>query len=176
VSVHHECSVDGCGRQAKRRGWCIAHYARWQKNGDPGPAEVRRRAQQHPADCTFDGCDAPYLAGGLCQLHYDGMRRGRANFDTDARSRRGSEHPNWHGGSVGYSGIHMRLRERRGNAVDRTCAHCGGRAAQWAYDHMDPNPELDQRTGLIFSLNLNRYMPLCASCHKVFDLSHGQRE
>jgi hypothetical protein len=29
-----KCSVDGCEREAKARGWCQAHYQRWYKHGD----------------------------------------------------------------------------------------------------------------------------------------------
>jgi hypothetical protein len=29
------CSINGCGIQAKARGWCSAHYHRWQRHGDP---------------------------------------------------------------------------------------------------------------------------------------------
>jgi hypothetical protein len=29
------CSVPGCGKPLNSRGWCIAHYRRWQWNGDP---------------------------------------------------------------------------------------------------------------------------------------------
>lgn len=34
------CSVDGCGRPARARGWCEAHYRRWKRNGSIGPAQV----------------------------------------------------------------------------------------------------------------------------------------
>lgn len=27
------CSIDGCGRDTYRRGWCCAHYNRWRRNG-----------------------------------------------------------------------------------------------------------------------------------------------
>lgn len=30
-----KCSVPGCGKPSKTRGWCQAHYARWLRNGDP---------------------------------------------------------------------------------------------------------------------------------------------
>jgi hypothetical protein len=30
-----QCSVEGCDRIAKSRGWCNKHYLRWRKSGDP---------------------------------------------------------------------------------------------------------------------------------------------
>jgi hypothetical protein len=29
------CSVEGCGKPHTARGWCVAHYRRWQRNGEP---------------------------------------------------------------------------------------------------------------------------------------------
>lgn len=31
----NECAIEGCATPAKARGWCNAHYKRWQKYGDP---------------------------------------------------------------------------------------------------------------------------------------------
>ena len=31
----NECAVTGCTRSARARGWCNAHYLRWQRHGDP---------------------------------------------------------------------------------------------------------------------------------------------
>lgn len=36
-----KCSIQGCGRVAKSRGWCPAHYMRWRKYGDTGSAELK---------------------------------------------------------------------------------------------------------------------------------------
>lgn len=30
-----ECSIDGCEKPRKARGWCDAHWYRWHKHGDP---------------------------------------------------------------------------------------------------------------------------------------------
>lgn len=29
------CSIEGCGRPARQRGWCTMHYARWRRHGSP---------------------------------------------------------------------------------------------------------------------------------------------
>ncbi|TGP24699.1 hypothetical protein EN827_30835 [Mesorhizobium sp. M1D.F.Ca.ET.184.01.1.1] len=29
------CAIDGCAKPARGRGWCLAHYGRWRRNGDP---------------------------------------------------------------------------------------------------------------------------------------------
>lgn len=29
------CSIEGCAKPARHRGWCKAHYLRWYKHGDP---------------------------------------------------------------------------------------------------------------------------------------------
>ena len=30
-----ECSVEGCDREATSRGWCLPHWKRWRRHGDP---------------------------------------------------------------------------------------------------------------------------------------------
>lgn len=29
------CSVDGCGESVRARSWCLKHYTRWRRHGDP---------------------------------------------------------------------------------------------------------------------------------------------
>lgn len=36
------CSIPGCGKPHRARGWCFMHYCRWKRNGEPGEAEPRR--------------------------------------------------------------------------------------------------------------------------------------
>ena len=30
-----ECSIEGCEKQVKKNGWCVTHYERWRRTGDP---------------------------------------------------------------------------------------------------------------------------------------------
>lgn len=53
------CSVADCDRDAKKRGWCIRHYKRWEKTGTPTgtlrrSASARFWAKVQPAD--IDAC------------------------------------------------------------------------------------------------------------------------
>lgn len=34
------CSIPDCGKTAKARGWCEAHYLRWRKHGDPQAGRI----------------------------------------------------------------------------------------------------------------------------------------
>lgn len=63
------CLVEGCDRDASKKGLCRRHYYRLLTYGDPiagGPL----RNTVHSAVCSVIGCDKPYLAQGLCDKHY----------------------------------------------------------------------------------------------------------
>ncbi len=69
-----------------------------------------------------------------------------------------------------YESVHVNLRRRRGSASQSKCVGCCvKRAEQWAYDHRDPNEVTNDR-GLVYSVNLDHYIPLCRTCHRRFDL------
>jgi len=38
------CTVEGCGRKHTAKGYCMTHYSRWLKYGEPGTIEPRRAA------------------------------------------------------------------------------------------------------------------------------------
>lgn len=35
MAVQALCSIEGCGKPRLARGWCGAHYQRWERHGDP---------------------------------------------------------------------------------------------------------------------------------------------
>jgi len=127
--------------------------------------------------CSIDGCARPHRAKGLCSSHYSRQLRGK-DLSTPIGPRHnnppGSLHPRWLGDAVRYLGAHSRMRRRRGRAAQQPCAHCGGPAKDWAYDHTDPSPLIGPR-GRPYSTDMNRYIALCVSCHKLFDVAHRGR-
>lgn len=69
------CSIEGCDRPIRSRGWCNSHYLRWYKTGDPEKTRPGRWDGYVRPGCGIDGCDKPAHARGLCTVHGPRMRR-----------------------------------------------------------------------------------------------------
>jgi len=143
------------------------HLRRVRKHGNPGPAEKLRHTSPNPSKCTLDGCSGVPKAHGLCEGHYQRWWKTGDPGSVEIQRRTRSE-------SLGYHGVHHRLREQRGPATEHPCQRCGAPAAQWAYDHGDPDERQDPKRGP-YSTDPAHYMPLCHGCHKRFDVAHRQR-
>lgn len=61
------CSVDGCGKPMKSKGFCGNHYATNRRNGTPIPL---RQKSLNRAQCSAPGCDKKSSAKGYCSKHY----------------------------------------------------------------------------------------------------------
>ncbi len=85
-------------------------------------------------------------------------------------------HPSWRGDDVGYQGAHIRVYRRRGLASAHVCG-CGAPAADWAYDHTDPNEKMgpDRAGGseLTYSADPDHYLALCRPCHRALDRKYS---
>lgn len=55
---------------ARTRGWCSKHYARWAKYGDP-----TRLTRPFQSACSIDGCLGQATAKNLCSKHYARWQR-----------------------------------------------------------------------------------------------------
>lgn len=68
------CSIPGCSGSARARGWCLAHWKRWQRHGDP----LGGRGEANPGTtepCSVNGCHELTYSSSYCQKHYTRVRR-----------------------------------------------------------------------------------------------------
>jgi len=172
------------------------HYERWRATGDP----LAVRPRWHPHRLPDDEAAACMRAAGIEPLEpYPGtqhpwpgtcltcgtevapklanIRSGRGGCKHCAVAKNaGPTHYKWNGGSTGYESAHQRIKRQRGKAADHLCVECGQAAAQWAYDHSDPDERLCTVKGqeLAYSTDVERYQPMCYLCHKAFDGAHAK--
>lgn len=62
LTMQKECSIDGCGKLAHKRGYCNAHYQRERSAG--------RLPLQKGDPCSMEDCNGSAYARGLCNKHY----------------------------------------------------------------------------------------------------------
>jgi hypothetical protein len=142
---------------------CRSHWQRWNATGVVPTTLLKPYRQK----CSVEGCARPHLAKGWCEYHGD---RVKSHGDPLTRGR-----PWMYGkqkdGAVAIRSAHLRVERARGKARDHACAHCGGQAADWAYDWSDPDA-LTAPVGSLYSLDPSHYMPLCKRCHSALDRPH----
>jgi hypothetical protein len=113
--------------------------------------------------CPVPGCDRPldgkFDGVSYCQLHKARLvKYGSVEKPPKRRAP-----------VVGYGAAHDRLRNDRGAASLHRCAGCGSPADEWAYRGGDPDELLNERIGRPYSLDQDRYSPLCRPCHRRRD-------
>ena len=77
------CSIEGCNKRARRRGWCNAHYHRWGSHGDPlGGGTYRGAARDFIESIVppYEGDDCliwPFcrIKNGYAYIKAEGMMR-----------------------------------------------------------------------------------------------------
>lgn len=167
------CSLPDCSRPIKRHGYCYRHYMKWWRYGDPAWTQPKRRrdltGERFGLLVVIKELDPSHW---LCRCECGNETRVRGSSltsggtvtcnQTEAKHRRAE----W----VDYSGAHSRVRYDKGPASAHRCVDCGGPAAEWSYDHSDPN-ELHSDKGYAYSLDSDHYQPRCAQCHRTFDWS-----
>lgn len=163
------CSIEECDRSSSSRGWCRTHYERWRRLG------TTELPVRQSTICSHEGCDRLSRARGWCPKHYQRWKfRGDPNtvLPRSGPNGTGPLSINWRGQDVSYSGAHVRVAKQRGPAKQHRCEHCGDSAAEWAYDHSDPNELVgDEGHGYQapYSLSAVHYIALCVTCHRRFD-------
>lgn len=73
------CKVDGCESDAKALGYCIPHYERFKKYGDPVASAPRKTG----GVCATENCGGVVVAKGLCFACYTRVKkRGTTDYST----------------------------------------------------------------------------------------------
>lgn len=116
------CTVEDCGAPKHGRVYCVNHYRRWKKYGDPlGVAPVLPKPPVPM--CSIEGCDRPaFNVRGWCQRHYGRWRKhgdplaGRLSADAkpEACTVEGCEEPTR---SKGLCMSHYYRERRHGDAT-----------------------------------------------------------
>lgn len=79
VNAGQTCKAQGCGSDAKSLGYCIAHYERFKKYGDPLASAPRKTG----GECLTPECSGVVVAKGLCFACYTRLKkRGTTDYST----------------------------------------------------------------------------------------------
>lgn len=122
------------------------------------------RAKANPKPCKIEGCQKDTEpCRSYCAMHRQRLRRhGEAGGPEElVRLQR----------DITYGGAHLRIERARGKASSHPCAFCGKPAEQWALSHDLPPDRFEGRdeSRLAYSVNPNRYIPLCRPEHLEYD-------
>lgn len=133
--MHDACTVPGCARPHKARGYCQTHYMQF-KRGVPITPIINARQMVKPESCSYEGCPAPVKSKGLCAAHYQHkLRHGHTRYQDRKRPPKPCSIPGCqnHAYSGGVCSQHYvrrrRLAEKYGltpGDVDRMLAEQGG--------------------------------------------------
>lgn len=118
--------------------------------------------------CTINDCNKPQKTGGWCSMHEARIRR----HGDPHIVKRGPLRADWvDDTAISYRGMHNRVARTRGKASEHPCSGCTAPAEQWSYDETDPAPLEGVQNGstVRWSADIDRYRPLCRSCHKRAD-------
>ena len=178
------CTIEGCNRKLRARGYCATHWARWRRNGAP----VLQEKTTYEC-CQAEGCRNPTRSAHSewCEKHYGRLRR-RGSLDVDliripdakcvtewcarkaertdglcracnarVRARGTVDYVGYRtpDDEATYDTIHQRLRQRYGSASNYPCVDCGGVARHWAYNHDDEDAKCGLAAGTPYVLRFS---------------------
>lgn len=187
------CSVDGCLNDFLAKGLCRKHYQRVWKYNDP--LLVKKAHRLHPDEAAavmraagleplvpYPGANPPWLCrcttcgseGSPSYSYVASHGKGCAPCGHASRAAawRAGGHPNLIGDDAGYKAVHLRLKRMRGKASAHVCVDCGGQAADWSYTGDSDTGLVSTEKGvegLLYSTDLDAYVPRCKRCHKRHD-------
>lgn len=85
------CSIEGCDRSLKARGWCKAHYQRWWKDGDPMPDVPVREVVGEDGLSDDDPRHGTYNGYSNHDCRCDACRAANTVYMAEKRAERAAE-------------------------------------------------------------------------------------
>jgi len=175
-----QCSLPDCGKTARTRGWCGAHYKQWRVYGDP----LGRVLERNIDKLCSRGCGKSAEARGLCHSHYNAAYDCENPERTKARAQRNySRHTEsykqratgWRRDNPGKVRIitlnasSRRKHQAQGTLTDEDwqtilastenrCAYCWEPVAALEADHVVPLSRGGHTTA-------DNILPACRSCN-----------
>lgn len=129
------CSIEGCDEPSDARGWCIKHYTRWFRHGDPmtvlpysPPPPPKHGPRKQPVPCSVDGCDRAASTRGWCTKHYHHWRDYGDPVKPAPRKPATKRTHCKHGHPL--SGNNIRVYQRRDATPYRICRACENRRSK----------------------------------------------
>lgn len=119
------CSIEGCSRQARSRGWCNAHYSKWQSYGNPTGG---LRSNSAARLCEAPGCSRKHVARGYCGNHYGQL------VTRPEASRRESMHPQYPPATTQVEWLRAAARVAGDSCIKWPFGSGDGRYGRVAYD------------------------------------------
>lgn len=119
--------------------------------------------------CAVEGCGKPRkCARGRTNSRFCSMHHARRERHGDVTVTHRLGEKDWTT-DPSYRNAHKHITKKRGRAADYSCVTCGQPAAEWAYNHRDPDERTEPIRGLAYSNNPDYYDPMCRKCHAAFD-------
>ncbi len=70
-AAERKCSVEGCKRPYRAKGYCVTHYQAWRRG------EIEGHKARYKT-CSKEGCKKPAGRYGVCDEHRGGAKEGEA--------------------------------------------------------------------------------------------------
>jgi hypothetical protein len=70
-----KCSIEGCKRPYRAKGYCVTHYKLWRRG------EMEKHRPRYKT-CSKEGCKKPAGGFGVCDEHRGGKAQGESSAST----------------------------------------------------------------------------------------------